>query len=88
MYTLKVAKTTPDKEKILRAMDFPNFEKALAAICTKTIFHGLHDESDNPIEKTLGDPTLYCTSENNDSIGDAFEFRYDNGITVYMLNKQ
>lgn len=68
-----------EQNKVFCRKYFRRFENAVAYITVPDIFECLPKE----LRTTLGNPRVWCSSF-NDGVADDFEFRYQNGIVVYI----
>ena len=82
MYVVKVYKKEKDYDKLFGIKFYNNFENAVADTCT--VDGVLFDLLPHELIETLGRPNIYCCSDGVDGVADDFEFRYDNGITIYI----
>lgn len=79
MYLMKIYRR--GKGNLMDVKHFEHFENAVASLISKHAFENLTDED----VITLGKPGLYFASVNKEkNVADDFEFRYENGITVYI----
>ena len=77
MYTVKVYK----EKQIIDVMHYRSFQNALADISEKKVFETTPKE----LIDSLGNPGIYYGSwDEENNIADDFEFRYENGVTVYV----
>lgn len=67
------------QEKVFCRKYFRRFENAVACITVPDIFKCLPEA----LRTTLGNPRVRNSSF-NDGVADDFEFRYQNGVTVYI----
>ena len=81
MYLVKVCKGT----QILDVLHYKKFENVCADIADKTIFEGrsLPESILQEIDKCKS-PQIYCASTSAKGVADAFEFRFENEIYVYV----
>ena len=69
------------KETLLHVELYKKFRNALAAIGNKNIFENLSDE----LLSSLENPAIHaCSYNETKGIADDFEFRYSNGVRVYV----
>lgn len=68
-----------DQSKVFCRKYFRRFENAVACIADVDIFEHLPEE----LRVNLGNPQIYYASSGNE-IADDFEFRYKNGVVVYI----
>lgn len=79
MYVMKIYKRGSDN--LMDVKHFEYFENAVASLISKRAFNNLADGD----VITLGKPELYFASiDKEKNIADDFEFRYENGIIVYI----
>lgn len=72
---------TREKKEILDVRHYSVFQNALADIAVKEMFENIPDE----LVETLGNPDIRCHSvSETTNIADDFEFRYTNGVIVYL----
>ena len=76
MLTVKITK----EKQILDVKHYRSFRNVVADIGSLGIFENIGDE----LVETLGNPRIYAHSVNDQGIADDFEFRYANGILVYV----
>jgi hypothetical protein len=77
MFVVKIIKDG----QILDVKHYSVFQNAVADIGNGNIFENIPDE----LFSTLGNPKILCFSESEETgISDDFEFRYENGVTVYV----
>ena len=75
-----IAKIYKEKQ-LLDVKHYISFQNALANIADKYIFDSVPDELVN----TLGNPEIHCFSYSEETgEADDFEFRYPNGVMVYV----
>lgn len=81
MYLVKVCK----EKQILDVLHYQRFENVFADVSDKTIFRDgiIPDEIMLEIDKCEC-PKIFCASESSEGVADDFEFRYGNGIYVYV----
>lgn len=78
MYVLKISM----KQTLLEVRHYNYFQNALADIIDKgNIFDKIPDEIIRNLEDN---PVMYCVSVDENKIADDFEFRYKNGLTIYV----
>lgn len=82
MYVVKVYKLDDNQINLLGVRFYNKFENAVADVCT--VDANLSDILNNEDIKTLGRPSIYCSSVDDDGVSDDFEFRYENKITIYI----
>lgn len=81
MYLVKVCKD----RQILDVLHYHRFENVFADVADKTIFREDMIPESIMLEIDKCDyPKIYCASETEEGIADDFEFRYENGIYVYV----
>lgn len=77
MFVVKIYK----EKQILDVKHYSVFQNAVADIGEGNIFENISDE----LFSSLGNPKIYCHSRSTDkNVADDFEFRYTNGVTVYI----
>ena len=77
MFIVKIYK----EKQLLDVKHYIYFQNALANIADKDIFDNVSDE----LYSTLGNPSIHWFSRSEKTgIADDFEFRYPNGVTVYV----
>lgn len=76
MYILKVTLN----QQILAVRHYKVFQNALADVADYKFAESLPKNT----AETLGNPEIYCGSKDNNDIADDFEFRYNNGVCVYI----
>ena len=78
MYVVKVGK----KKEILKVQHYNHIENVLAAIANNNLFDDLPKEVTDITDAQ--NPIIYYASEDEYGIADDFEFRYKDGIYVYV----
>ena len=78
MYVVEVRKG----KEILKVQHYNHIENVLAAIANNNIFDNLPEEITDITD--VHNPEIYYASEDEDGMADDFEFRYEDGIYVYV----
>ena len=78
MYVVKITK----EKQILAVRHYEKFQNALAEIIHGTVFEDLEDDI---IPREIGRPELsYHSIDEDTNTADDFEFRYPDGLLVYL----
>lgn len=83
MYIVKIVKRDKEKNQELDIMYFHHIENVLAAIADKTIFRKEHISEKIIMECSKENPSIFYGGVSS-SKADDFEFRYTNGIYIYV----
>lgn len=77
MFVVKITKN----KQLLDVKHYKVFQNAIADIGSKNIFENIEEE----LVETLGNPEIRSFSYSEiTGISDDFEFRYQNGVNVYL----
>lgn len=80
MYLMKIS----FENQLLAVQHYKSFQNAVADISDETFFNFLSEENEQKVRENLGNPKIFYAGANSNGIADDFEFRYSNGVNIYV----
>ena len=70
--------------QLLSVQHYKHFQNAIADISEENFFNYISIDEAEAVKENLGNPKILYAGINSNGIADDFEFRYPNGLNIYI----